>query len=92
MLPEYACCPPRFDYMTLEERRALQGERLKAQVRHVYENTSFYRKKLNNAGITPDDIKGLDDLRKIPFTTKQELQDDQGEKPSLRKLLSGASF
>jgi len=72
MLPEYACCPPRFDYMTLEERRELQGERLKAQVRHVYENAPFWRKKLDDAGITPDDIKGLDDLRKIPFTIKQE--------------------
>ncbi len=33
MLPEYACCPPRFDHMTLEERRELQGESLKAKVR-----------------------------------------------------------
>ncbi len=88
MLPEYACCPPRFDYMTLEERRALQGERLKAQVRHVYENTSFYRKKLKNAGITPDDIKGLDDLGKIPFTTKQELQDDQEKNPPYGSYLA----
>jgi phenylacetate-CoA ligase len=74
--------------MTLEERRELQGERLEAQVRHVYENTSFYRKKLDNAGITPDDIKGLDDLRKIPFTTKQELQDDQEKNPPCGSYLA----
>ena len=81
MLPEYACCPPRFDYLTLEERRQLQGERLKAQVRYVYENAPLWRKKLNEAGISPDDIKGLEDLTKIPFTTKQELQDDQEKNP-----------
>jgi phenylacetate-CoA ligase len=88
MLPEYACCPPRFDYMTLEERRELQGERLKAQVRHVYENTSFWRKKLDDAGIAPEDIRGLDDLKKIPFTTKQELQDDQEKNPPYGSYLA----
>jgi phenylacetate-CoA ligase len=88
MLPEYACCPPRFDYMTLEERRELQGERLKAQVRHVYENALFSRKKLNDAGVTPDDIKGLEDLTKIPFTTKQELQDDQEKNPPYGSYLA----
>jgi phenylacetate-CoA ligase len=88
MLPEYACCPPRFDYMTLDQRQELQCERLRAQVRHVYENAPFWRKKLDDAGVTAEHIKGLDDLRKIPFTTKQELQDDQEKNPPYGSYLS----
>jgi phenylacetate-CoA ligase len=81
MLPEYACCPPRYDYMTWEERRKLQSERLKAQVRYAYEHAPFWRKKLDDAGVHFEAIKGIDDLTKIPFTTKQELQEDQEKNP-----------
>ena len=88
MLPEYACCPPRFDYWTLEERRNLQEERLKAQIRHVYENAPFWRKKFGETGISPGDIKGLDDLSKIPFTTRQEIQEDQEKNPPFGSYLA----
>lgn len=60
--------------MPLEELKKLQGERLAKNFRHVYENVEYYRKRCEEAGVTPDDIKGLDDLDKIPFTCKDDLR------------------
>ena len=54
---------------------ALQNERLAATVRRVYENVPFYRSKMEQAGVTPDDIKTIDDLHKLPFSYKQDLRD-----------------
>ena len=53
----------------------LQLERLKATVEHCYNGSKFYRERLDSIGIKPSDIKTLDDLKKIPFTTKQDLRD-----------------
>jgi len=52
----------------------LQLERLKATVKRVYENVPFYRKRLDENGITPDGIKSLADLKNIPFTTKEDIR------------------
>lgn len=60
----------------LHEIRALQSYRLSRTVRRVYENVPFYRKKFDELGITPDDIKSVDDLPKLPFTYKQDLRDN----------------
>lgn len=60
--------------LTLDELRALQLERLQASVRHAYEHVPVYRQKLDEAGVHPDDIRSLDDLRRIPFTTKEDLR------------------
>ena len=60
----------------LHEIRALQSYRLSRTVRRVYENVPFYRKKFDELGIKPDDIKSVDDLPKIPFTYKQDLRDN----------------
>lgn len=60
---------------TLEEKKKIQSERLIATVNRVYENVPFYREKMNDMCITPDDIKSIDDLSKLPFTTKQDLRD-----------------
>ena len=49
---------------------------LKEKVKFCYENTAFYRKKLKSAGITPEDIKTLEDIQKIPFTVKNDLRDN----------------
>lgn len=54
---------------------ALQNERLSATVRRVYENVPFYRNKMEQAGVTPDDIRTIDDLHKLPFSYKQDLRD-----------------
>jgi len=55
------------------ELRALQLRRLQEVVRRVYEKVPHYRKKFDEAGVKPDDIKTLEDVRKLPFTTKEDL-------------------
>ena len=60
---------------TREEMRAIQSERLVRQVKHVWDNVPFYRKKMEALGVTPDDIKSIDDLHKLPFTTKADLRE-----------------
>ena len=62
--------------MSPEDMRALQGKRLHKIVNYVYHNVEFYRDKLQKLGITPDDIQTIDDITKLPFTTKQDLRDN----------------
>lgn len=50
--------------MPLEELRKLQGQRLAENFRHVYENVEYYRNRCKEAGVSPDDIKGLTTLKK----------------------------
>ena len=59
-----------------EEISALQLERLKWSVRHTYDNVEAYRKKCQEKGVTPDDLKELADLGKFPFMTKTDLRDN----------------
>ena len=54
--------------------RKMQNKRLRAIVKHAYSNVPFYHKKFEEAGIKPDDIKSVEDLNKIPLTTKLEIQ------------------
>ncbi|HHU50653.1 MAG TPA: phenylacetate--CoA ligase [Firmicutes bacterium] len=54
----------------------LQLKRLKKTINRVYERVPFYRDKMTAAGVKPDDIRGLDDLKYLPFTTKQDLRDN----------------
>ena len=61
--------------MPYEQMRALQSERLVAQVHHVWENVPYYRSLMEKKGVTPDDIKGVEDLHKLPFLTKDDLRD-----------------
>ncbi len=58
-----------------EKIRELQDERLVKQVKHVWDNVPYYRKKMLEKGVTPDDIKGVDDLHKLPFLSKADLRD-----------------
>ena len=58
-----------------EKIKALQDERLVATVKRVYENVEYYRKKMDEKGVTPDDIKSIDDLYKLPMLTKDDLRD-----------------
>ncbi len=62
--------------MPRKQIRDLQLKKLKAQVKHCYENSTFYQRKFKAAGITPDSIKTLEDLQKIPFTVKSDLRDN----------------
>ena len=65
-----------FECMPREELQKLQLKRLQDVVERVFYNVPFYRQKLQAAGIEPGDIKSLDDLKKLPFTTKQDLRDN----------------
>ncbi len=58
-----------------EQIRAWQSERLVKTVNHVYENNRYYRKLMDEKGVTPADIKGVDDLHKLPFLTKDDLRE-----------------
>ena len=62
--------------MSRDEMTALQSARLVKTVDRVYHNVEFYRKKMQQVGLEPGDIKGIDDLKKLPFTTKADLRDN----------------
>ena len=62
--------------MPREEMRKIQSMRLKRVVERVYHNTPFYRKRMQEAGLTPGDIQSIDDIAKLPFTVKQDLRDN----------------
>ncbi len=66
---------PEIETMPREQLKALQDERLVAQVKHVWENVPYYRKKMEEKGLTPDDIKGTEDLYKLPFLSKADLRE-----------------
>ncbi len=61
--------------MPLEQIRELQSERLIKQVKNVYENVKYYRDMMDAKGVSPDDIKSVDDLHKLPFITKADLRE-----------------
>ena len=61
--------------MPLEEMKKLQSEKLVKQVKHVYENVPYYRDLMDKKGVSPDDIKSIDDLHKLPFLSKADLRD-----------------
>ena len=66
---------PEIECASREDMIALQNERLVKQVKHVWDNVSYYRKKMEEKGVTPDDIKSIDDLHKLPFLTKSDLRE-----------------
>lgn len=66
---------PEIETMPVEQLKALQSERLVAQVKHVCENVKFYRDRMEEAGVKPEDIHGIEDLHKLPFITKDDLRD-----------------
>lgn len=66
---------PEIETMPVEKNRALQSERLVKQVKHVYENVPYYRRLMDEKGVTPEDIHGIEDLHKLPFLTKADLRE-----------------
>ena len=58
---------PEVECASYEEMRAIQNEKLVKQVKRVYENVEYYRNLMDEKGVTPDDIKSIDDLHKLPF-------------------------
>lgn len=67
---------PTFECMSREDMHRCQSKRLSDMVERVYHNVPFYRNKMQEAGIHPEDIQSVDDLSKLPFTTKQDLRDN----------------
>ena len=61
--------------MPANEMKKLQSEKLVKQVKHVYENVPYYKKLMDEKGVKPEDIKGIEDLHKLPFLTKADLRD-----------------
>jgi len=66
----------KIETMPLKELRKHQLKKLRNLVKYCYDNTRFYREKFDRVGLRPEDIKTLDDLEKIPFTTKEDLRDN----------------
>ena len=66
---------PEIETMPYEELRQLQNEKLLKQVRHVWDNVPYYRAKMEAKGVTPEDIRSIDDLHKLPFLSKADLRD-----------------
>ena len=66
---------PEIECASREQIKAWQDERLVKQVRHVWDNVLYYRKKMEEKGLTPDDIKSTEDLHKLPFVTKADLRE-----------------
>ena len=66
---------PYYETMPYEEIRKLQSEKLVKQVKHVYENVKYYRDLMDEKGVKPEDIKGIEDLHKLPFLKKDDLRE-----------------
>ena len=66
---------PEIECASREQLKRWQSERLVAQVRRVWENVPYYRKKMEEKGVTPDDIQSVRDLPKLPFLSKADLRD-----------------
>ncbi len=62
--------------MNREQMRALQSRKLQATVKKVYENVPFYKKAFDEKGVRPEDIKSVEDLKRLPFTLKTDLRDN----------------
>ncbi len=66
---------PEIECASREEIIKIQNEKLVKQVRHVWDNVPYYRKKMEEKGVTPDDVKSIDDLYKLPFLSKDDLRE-----------------
>jgi len=72
---------PKIETASRDETKMLQLQKLETMLKKVYSSNPFYRKKFDLLGITPSEIRSLDDLRKLPFTTKREFEEDQEKNP-----------
>jgi len=79
---------PRVERASRASMQALQLARLRKQLAHAAAHSPFYTRKLRAAGVKPTSVRTLDDLRHVPFTTKDELKDNQAEKPPWGDVLA----
>ena len=66
---------PEIETASREEILRIQNEKIVKQVKHVYENVEYYRNLMDQKGVKPEDIKSVDDIKKLPFLTKSDLRD-----------------
>lgn len=67
---------PEIECMSREDMHKLQSERLIKTVKTCYDKVPFYRRKMDELGVKPEDIQSIDDIHKLPFTTKHDLRDE----------------
>ncbi len=75
MIPLERYYQPEIETASREQIKAWQDERLVKQVRHVWDSVPYYRKKMEEAGLTPEDIRSTEDLHKLPFLSKADLRE-----------------
>lgn len=66
---------PEIEALPYEKIREIQNEKIVKQVKHVYENVAYYRNLMDEKGVKPEDIKSVDDIKKLPFLTKADLRE-----------------
>lgn len=66
---------PKMECMSRDERAALQSERLRALVRREYDHVEVYRRRMDDKGVRPEDIRTIEDIRLLPFMEKTDLRD-----------------
>ncbi len=69
------CFQPEIETMAVDEIKRLQSRRLAKQFKHAYDNVEYYRNKCIEHGVSPSDVTSVEDLKKLPFTYKQDLRD-----------------
>lgn len=79
---------PKTETLPKEQLRALQLHRLQQLVRHAYERSPFHRRLYESAGVSPDAIKTLDDIRRLPFMRREDWMACQAEKPLFGDLIT----
>lgn len=84
-LPKFASEP--LECMPRRELEALQAHKLREQMHYVWEKSPFYRRKMKEAGVGPGDVRSVEDLRRIPPTTKDEIRATQDARPPFGELL-----
>ena len=66
---------PEIETMPVDEIKKMQSEKIVRQVKHVYDNVPYYKDLMDKMGVKPSDIHGIEDIKKLPFTSKSDLRD-----------------
>jgi phenylacetate-CoA ligase len=82
------CLEPRFERASRAAMTRWQAARLREQIAHAYRDSPFYRRKLKAAGVKPEHVRQLADLARVPFTTKDELKENQAAHPPWGDVLA----
>ena len=79
---------PDIETASADKLRHVQTNKLRHIVKHAYENSRFYHRKFDEASLKPQDIQNVEDLSKLPVTTKEELRDSQAREPMWGDILA----